>query len=550
MRRKPPPPKPAITSPYAPDLEKVRGWLSQKLAAGLFVEVIAAIIVLLQRMRDINLDLTKKIAHLKRKRPPSETLERLQRQLVLPIFGAPLVKPKRGPRSKERNNHPGRGELPAHLRRVERDNEVPRDKRKCPICGAEMETMCFTLGCEYLDIIPAEIVVVQQKDETVTCPHDNTTVSAEPAARIVEGGKLGDTLLVEAVCDKYIEHSPVERQATRFARAGVDIAPQTLGRGVCATIDLLEPVAKQIEERTRGPGILGTDSSAIPILDPEMPAGIRTGAMWCWTNARWVSFLYSASGDSDSVRRFLNGDLARTVQCDGTSVTSFIERAGGRRPGCWSHGRRRFVEAARGGDQIALEGVRLIAPIFAIERASLLAGDSAEQRRERRVDNTGPVLDELRAWVDDRLGVAPPKTPLGQALGYLDRQWRRLVLFLDDGNIEATNNRRERELRRLVLGRKNWLFAWGDIGGERTARILSIIATAISHDVNPRAYLHLVARKIVDGWPQSQLRELLPDRMLEVHPELFIGEYDELDSTSQALSPSPRPALSEPQAPR
>ena len=138
--------------------------------------------------------------------------------------------------------------------------------------------MCFTLGCEYLDIIPAEIVVVQQKDETVTCPHDNTTVSAEPAARIVEGGKLGDTLLVEAVCDKYIEHSPVERQATRFARAGVDIAPQTLGRGVCATIDLLEPVAKQIEERTRGPGILGTDSSAIPILDPEMPAGIRTGA--------------------------------------------------------------------------------------------------------------------------------------------------------------------------------------------------------------------------------------------------------------------------------
>lgn len=238
------------------------------------------------------------------------------------------------------------------------------------------------------------------------------------------------------------------------------------------------------------------------------------------------------------------------MQCDGTSVTSFIERAGGKRPGCWSHGRRRFVEAARGGDQIAIEGVRLIAPIFAIERASLLAGDSAEQRRERRVDNTGPVLDELRAWVDDRLGVAPPKTPLGQALGYLDRQWRRLVLFLDDGNIEATNNRRERELRRLVLGRKNWLFAWGDIGGERTARILSIIATAISHDVNPRAYLHLVARKIVDGWPQSQLRELLPDRMLEVHPELFIGEYDELDSTSQALSPSPRPALSEPQAPR
>ncbi|MBK6517317.1 MAG: transposase [Polyangiaceae bacterium] len=175
---------------------------------------------------------------------------------------------------------------------------------------------------------------------------------------------------------------------TRFARAGVDVASQTLGRGVHATIDLLEPIAKQIEECTRGPGVLGTDASAIPILDPEMEAGIRTGAMWVWTNARWVSFLYSPSGDSDSVRCFLKGDLARTVQCDGTSVTSFIERSGGTRPGCWSHGRRRFVEAARAGDRIALEALQLIAPIFGVERESMMAGDCSSARRARRVEKT------------------------------------------------------------------------------------------------------------------------------------------------------------------
>lgn len=539
-------PKPSITSPYAPDLEKVRGWLASKLAAGLFVEVIVAVIALLQRMRDLNVELTKKLVHLRRRRPPSETLERLQRQLMLPIFDAPLVRPKRGARSKDRPNHPGRGEPPAHLRRVERKNEVPAKKRRCPVCGDEMETTCFSLGCEYLDIIPAEIVVVQQKDETIACARDKITVSAEPVARIVEGGKLGDTLLVEAVCDKYLEYLPIERQATRFARAGVDVAPQTLGRGVSATLDLLAPVADEIEKQTRGTGVLGTDATSIPILDPEMQAGIRTGAMWCWTNACWVSFVYSPSADSDSVRRFLKGDLARTVQCDGTNVISFIERAGGKRPGCWSHARRRFVEAARVGDKIALEGVLLIAPLFAVERASLLAGDSAEQRRVRRGEMTRPVLDKLRAWLDEKLGLAAPKTPLGNALGYLDRQWRRLILFVEDGHVEATNNRRERELRRLVLGRKNWLFAWGDIGGERTARILSIIATAISHDVNPRAYLHLVVRKIVDGWPQSQLRELLPDRMLATHPQLFIGEQSELDDVTHSTPP----ALSEPPGPR
>ena len=121
-----------------------------------------------------------------------------------------------------------------------------------------------------------------------------------------------------------------------------------------------------------------------------------------------------------------------------------------------------------------------------------------------------------------------PRPPSAKGLGYLDRQWRRLLLFLDDGNIEATNNRRERELRRLVLGRRNWLFTWLDEGGGRTGDILSIIATCIAHDVNPRAYLHRVVHCIVHGWPQAKLRDLLPDRMLAAYPELYVGDPDAL----------------------
>jgi transposase len=130
------------------------------------------------------------------------------------------------------------------------------------------------------------------------------------------------------------------------------------------------------------------------------------------------------------------------------------------------------------------------------------------------LEHSRPVLDDIRAFVDEQRAVIAPKTPLGRALGYLHRQWHRLTLFLEDGNIELTNNRRERELRRLVQGRKNWLFTWKDIGGERTAAILTILATCIAHDVNPRAYLHLVTGLIVHGWPSENLRELLPDRIL------------------------------------
>jgi transposase len=194
--------------------------------------------------------------------------------------------------------------------------------------------------------------------------------------------------------------------------------------------------------------------------------------------------------------------------------------------GAAPHGRRRLVEAARSGDSLALEGLRKISPLFAIERTSKLAGDTAEQRRLRRLEHSRPVLDDIRAFVDEQRPLIPPKTPLGRALRYLHRQWHRLVLFLEDGNIELTNNRRERELRRLVQGRKNWLFTWKDVGGERTAAILTILATCIAHDVNPRAYLHLVTRLMVGGWPSETLRDLLPDRILVTHSELYVGERE------------------------
>jgi transposase len=523
-----------VTSAFAPDLEEIRAWLWKMIAALRFAELVAAILFLIGRMRDLNTELVAQLAHLRRARPRSESLRRLEGQLVLPLESLLVPsapKPKDDAASTEkktrRGKHPGRGAPPAHLPRVPVFNRVPPEQRICPQCGSMMTTVSHS-SCFILNVIPARVFVEERLDETIACRNDDTIVSASPPPQIVERGKLGDTLIVEAVCDKFLEHLPIERQCARFARDGVDVAPQTLGRSVSAALDLLAPVAGLIREQTRGPGLLGTDATGIPVLDPAAPDGIRQGTIWAWTNARWVTFFYSPTGDSESVKRFLGTDLARTVQCDGTSITSFLERAGGKRPGCWAHARRRLVEAARGGDRVALEGVRIIAKLFAVERGSTDAGDNAEERRERRQRYSRPVLDELHAWIDRQKAVTPPKTPLGKGLGYIDRQWTRLLLFLDDGNIEATNNRRERELRRLVLGRKNWLFTWLDEGAERTGNILSIVATCIAHDVNPRAYLHKVVHCIVHGWPQDKLRDLLPDRMLVSHPELYVGDPDAL----------------------
>lgn len=496
-------------------------------------ELITAVLALLTRMRDLNTELTKQLANQRRKRPPSEKLRRIERQLVF-HFGELMKveagdeetesRPKKKAKTSRRGRHPGRARLPKHLERVPELNRVSDEERICPVCGAEMVTVGHSC-CELLDVRPAELYVRQRFTERVACPNDDTIVTASTPPAIVEGGKLGDRLIVESLADKYLLSLPIERQCLRWSRQGVDIAPQTLGRSVGQAIDLLRPVAELIEERTRGPGLLATDATGIPVLDRDAPDGVRTGTMWCWTNARWVTFFYSPKGDSDSVRRFLGPereDYRRTVQCDGTSLTTFIERAGGKRPGCWSHGRRRLVEAARAGDKIALEGLRKIRGLFEVERASTLAGDNAAERLARRREHSAPIIADLKAWVALERAQAPPKTPLGGALGYLHRQWKRLVLFLEDGNIELTNNRRERELRKLVLGRRNWLFTWEDLGGQRTATIFTIVGTCVSYGVDPRAYLHLVLQLIVNRWPRAKLRELLPDRLAGEHPELRV----------------------------
>ncbi len=347
-----------------------------------FLEMITAILAFIARLCEVNGELNKKLAELRQRRPRSETLERLARQLLLPFGTIPSSAQGAGAQARPKTDkhkfprdrkgiHPRRAPLPAHLERIPVPNPVPLAMRRCPRCGIEMTTVGHS-SCEILSVIPARVVVNVRLDERVACPNDHRIVTAPTPPAIVERGKLDDPLIVEATCDKYLEHAPIEHQ-------------------------------------TRAPGLLATDATGIPILDPDATDGIRSGAMLCWTNARWVTFFYSPSADSQSARRFLGEDLARAVQCDGTSVTSFLEKAGGKRPGCWSHGRRRLVEAARSGDAIALEGVRLISPLFAIERESTLAGDTAEQRRARPDQKTRPVLEELRRWLDHQREVILPR---------------------------------------------------------------------------------------------------------------------------------------------
>jgi transposase len=207
---------PRVTSPYAPDLKEVRDFMERLVRALRFAELITAIVAFISRLCEVNGELTKRLTDLRRKRPRSETLERLQRQLLLPLGELGLSAKKREkspaqPAKSRKGRHPGRSAFPAHLERVEVTNPVPPEQRICPLCGTEMTTVGHS-RCEILSVVPAKVFVEVRLDERVACPKDDTIVSAPTPPAIVERGMLSDALIVEGTCAKYIEHTPVERQ--------------------------------------------------------------------------------------------------------------------------------------------------------------------------------------------------------------------------------------------------------------------------------------------------------------------------------------------------
>ncbi len=217
--------QPPITSPHAPDIAEVRTWLEKMVAEMKLIELVVAVVALITRMRDLNTELTKQLANLRRSRPKSETLERLQRQLSLSFMadaaaktrpdGSKLPKQKK-PKKSRKGRHPGRAALPDHLERIPVPNPVPPELRICPVCRSEMTTVGHSI-CERLGIIPARLVVLQRQDERVACPNDDAIVSAPTPPQIVERGKLSDEFIVESLCDKYLDHQPIERQCTVHA---------------------------------------------------------------------------------------------------------------------------------------------------------------------------------------------------------------------------------------------------------------------------------------------------------------------------------------------
>ena len=515
------------------DLAGFEAWLRGQLPGVAFAAVVTVVLQMLRALFAQNTQLRLRLAG-RRPTPPSERLAAVERQLqfafavpgndVTPTVPAtpsgPDASPGTGPRPPRAKPRPRRPP-PPHLERIEVPNDVAAAQRLCGSCQVPMTTV-HRRPVETIEMIPGRIVVHRRWDETVACPHCDAIVCATAPPSVLDGGLLGPTLVTEALCNKVLDATPIERQARSLQRQGAPVAASTLGRSVASVLALLVPVSARILARVKQSDRLQMDATGLRVLDPKAPTGIFRDTLWALIgDGVWVHFAALPSGDADALEALIAEAEADSFQCDGTSVTNFLEtRWRRRRPGCHAHGRRRLVEAARGGDLRAMEGLRHYTRIFAIEARATRARLDPDARQRLREAETLPLLDALRAWVLELAPSVEPKSKLGEALTYLQRQWLRLCLFVYDGAIEATNNRSERELRPWKLGQHTWLFVGDQTHAERWAAAYSLVHTALAHGLNPRAYLRAVVARLIAGHPHTRLDELLPDAMLRAHPDL------------------------------
>jgi transposase len=403
--------------------------------------------------------------------------------------------------------------LPAHLPRETRTIS-PREQA-CPDCGGALKFLGEDV-CETLELEPIRFKVIRTVRPKLACACCDTIVQAQAPSRPIQRGLAGPALLARVLVGKYADHQPLYRQAEAFAREGVDLDRSLLADWVGSASALLTPLTEALRAHVFAAEVVHGDDTPIPVLAPGR-GKTKTGRFWTYVrderpaagqSAPAVWFAYSPDRKGLHPQRHLD-DFAGVLQADGYSgFLRIYEKGNVKEASCWAHVRRNFFDIhAAQQSAIAAEALERIGALYAVE--SDIRGRPADQRRAVRCERSRPLLDAMKDWFTQILDSISQKSETAKAIRYALTRWEALGRYCDDGRIEIDNNAAERALRCVALGRKNYLFAGSDAGGERAAAIYSLIGAAKLNGCNPEAYLRDVLTRIADH-PITRIAELLP----------------------------------------
>ena len=396
---------------------------------------------------------------------------------------------------------------------IRREHDLSDDQKLCPCCG-EMRQRIGSESSWQIEYIPGHFERIEHVRIKYACPAceqnaENPQIElADKPMQAIEKGMAGPGLLAYVITSKFADYLPLYRLEAIFERNGFEIDRATQSTWCRDVAEITRPLYDLMVSRALESHVVCTDDTIMPMLSPEKTKKAR---MWVYVgdgHNPYNVFDFTLGRSRDGPAKFLR-TYKQTLLADAYGGYDGVVVAGGiTRAGCWAHAQRKFVDAEKTHPQIAQEAVGIIKRLYAIEDRgkTLPAPDRLALRQAESVPILSLLRDKLYTWRDRLL----PKHPMAEAVSYTLNQWAELNVLVTDGAVPIDNNVSEREMKRVVLNRKNSLFVGNERGGQTAAILSSLTSTCRRHDIDPQHYLTQLLTNL-PATPISQLSNWLPD---------------------------------------
>jgi len=407
----------------------------------------------------------------------------------------------------------GRQRLPGSLARKRVVFDLGEDERRCPQCQSELRHIGEEVS-ERLEYVPASLYVIEEACQKYACSKGCTVLTAQKPMQPIEKGLPGPGLLAHVAVSKYADHLPLYRQEWMYQRQGVALSRQTMCDWMRRCAQLVSPLFDLMKQRVLKSKVMQTDDTPVGVLEPTLPR-TRLGRIWTYVgddHHPYTVYAYTSNRSRDGPQAFMER-FSGFLQADAYSGYDGLYKDPEREVievACWAHTRRKFYEAQSSDLMRATVMLAYIRLLYDVEREARDLKLNSEGRLALRQAKSAPSLEDIKAYLGREQPKVLPKSPEGQAIAYALSNWKALIRYCEDGDLEIDNNGAERSLRGVAVGRKNWLFFGSDNGGRTAAVLTSFITTCTRLGIDPFAYLRDVFQRL-STHPQSRLAELLPD---------------------------------------
>jgi transposase len=380
---------------------------------------------------------------------------------------------------------------------VEVVHELDEADKVCTSCGGALDVWEGQFEeSEEIDLIERRFFIKKHKRQKYRCRCGGCIETALPPVKLFDGARYSVDFAIEVAYEKYSEHSPLERQARKMGREGLDVESQTLWDQIERLAALMTPGYEALGRYVLSKPVIGGDETTWPVFGKDKSA--KSWHAWAVAVEHAVVYWIDDSRSTKAARKMLDG-YKGALMCDGYAAYESLakDNVGLVLAHCWAHARRKFVDIESHFPEACKTMLELIGELYAVERLCPKGREGDDERRRLRQERSKGIVERIRGFLMSTYAL--PESGLGKAIQYVTGRWSGLTRFLDDPRIALDNNATERALRGVVVGRKNHYGSRSLRGTEVAALFYSMIESAKLNGLNPKAYLRMATMAALRG---------------------------------------------------